>query len=363
MAPAIFISYSRRDQEFVLRLAVDLEERGAAVWIDQGDIQGGDRWRQSIATGIARCQIFLLVVSPDALRSPYVGEEIELALQAHKPILPILYRQARIADPLNTQLAAYQMLNFRHGGYAQNLADLLTALDHHGIPLHAAAELSDAERLRRRRERLGEPVQTQWGAVFGRIPGWAVAWALGWAIYWFVLQLILLFFAFNSERGYLISGPIGGLAGGFVGGLFAGLLTMLALRHHAVSIRWRHMAAAIRIWGLVGPVATAVAGGLVVLLYTASEPDCSALGFGECVGAVLGSAFGNAIFQILSMLFYTLIALLLIGALAGWLAVRHIRRLEPGILGRQSILVVFGWAAGGIIAALVGAIVAGAIQG
>ncbi|MCB0123345.1 MAG: toll/interleukin-1 receptor domain-containing protein, partial [Caldilineaceae bacterium] len=208
MAPAIFISYSRRDQEFVLRLAVDLEERGAEVWIDQGDIQGGERWRQSIADGIARCQIFLLVVSPDAVRSPYVGEEIELAFQARKAILPILYRKARIAEPLNTQLAAYQTLNFRQGGYAQNLADLLTALDHHAIQLHDAAELSDAERMRRRRERLGQQaVRAQWGAVFGRIPGWALAWALGWAIYWFVLQLILLFFDFNSNSDYLISGP------------------------------------------------------------------------------------------------------------------------------------------------------------
>ncbi|MCB0188591.1 MAG: hypothetical protein KDE31_30180, partial [Caldilineaceae bacterium] len=257
----------------------------------------------------------------------------------------------------------YQTLNFRQGGYAQNLADLLTALERHGIRLHAAPELSDAERLRRRRERLGQPVGAQWGAVFARIPGWATAWALGWAIYWFVLQLIMLMFSFNDENMRLLSGPIGGLAGGFLGGLLAGLLTMIALRHHAVSIRWRHMASAIRIWGFVGPIATAVAAGLVVIFFSATEPDCSALGFGECVGAIFGYAIGSVLAQVILMLFYAVIALLIIGALAGWLAVRHIRRLEPGILGRQSILVVLGWSAGGIVAAIASLFVMDIIHG
>ena len=58
-----------------------------------------------------------------------------------------------------------------------------------------------------------------------------------------------------------------------------------------------------------------------------------------------------------------LFALLLIGAFAGWLAVRHIRRLEPGILGRQSILVILGWSAGGIVAVLAAAAVMSLIQG
>jgi hypothetical protein len=38
MAKDIFISYSRRDHEFVTRLATDLNEQVAGVWFDQSTI-------------------------------------------------------------------------------------------------------------------------------------------------------------------------------------------------------------------------------------------------------------------------------------------------------------------------------------
>ena len=39
MPKEIFISYSRRDQEFVTRLASDLNAQVAGVWFDQSAIQ------------------------------------------------------------------------------------------------------------------------------------------------------------------------------------------------------------------------------------------------------------------------------------------------------------------------------------
>jgi hypothetical protein len=37
--------------------------------------------------------------------------------------------------------------------------------------------------------------------------------------------------------------------------------------------------------------------------------------------------------------------------------VRHIRRLEPGILGRQAIWVVLGWGAGAVVAVMASIVV------
>jgi hypothetical protein len=39
-----FVSYSRQDQECVLRLAKDLKTKGAKVWMDTLDIRPGQRW-------------------------------------------------------------------------------------------------------------------------------------------------------------------------------------------------------------------------------------------------------------------------------------------------------------------------------
>src|SRR5215216_683767 len=52
MSKDIFISYSRRDQEFVTRLASDLDTQVASVWFDQSTIQLGQKWHDAIMEGI-----------------------------------------------------------------------------------------------------------------------------------------------------------------------------------------------------------------------------------------------------------------------------------------------------------------------
>ena len=92
----VFVSYSRKDEEFVLRLVNDLEDRHALAWIDRGNIHGGEQWRASIQSGIRDAKAFVLVISPNSIASPNVGEEVGLALQLGIPIIPLVYRRACI---------------------------------------------------------------------------------------------------------------------------------------------------------------------------------------------------------------------------------------------------------------------------
>jgi len=354
----VFISYSHRDEEFVLRLSTDLENRGAQVWLDRGDIQGGEQWRRSIERGVQACAAFLLVISPDAIGSKYVAEEIGYALRYRKAIFPLVYRRTNIPEAISRQLEGFQFLDFTQGGYATNLTDLLLGLQRLGVPLHAAQELSPSELAERRRQRLGAPVRAQWGAAFLRIPGWALAWAIGWALLFTVLLVINAYF--NEPSNTIIAWPVGGFAGGLLGGLVAGIFTMFALRHNAVSIGWKHMSSAIRIWGLIGPIACAGVIAATLAFYepniASQAPDCSTLGLGECFAAGFAYAIGAGIAYGLALAFVmillVLLAVFLLGALAGWLAVRRIRRLEPGILGRQSFWVISGWGIGATVAVI-----------
>jgi hypothetical protein len=79
--------------------------------------------------------------------------------------------------------------------------------------------------------------------------------------------------------------------------------------------------------------------------------DCN--GFSECVGQIIGSAIGEAIAIVLItaliFLLFILAAWFLTGVFAGWQAVRHIRRLEPGITRGQTRWVMFGWGLGGLV--------------
>jgi hypothetical protein len=370
MSEQVFISYSHQDGEFVLRLATDLEERGAKVWIDRGDLRAGADWRRAIADGVRNCQAFVLVVSPDAARSEYVPHELTMAETLDKPIFPLIYRKTKLPAVMAEQLEGHQYLDFRRGGYAQNLADLVTGLMAVGVALHDAPEASPERQAVRRRQHLGAPVRPQWGAVLRRIPGWVLAWGLGWAIYWLVLPIALMILGGSElERVFLL--PVGGLLGGLSGGLLAGVFTMLALRHHAGSIGWKHMSASIRIWGIVGPLGSILAGAIPFLVvnfedfYT--DVDCAGLGIGDCIGQTMGAAVGSAIVGaivlILLIMLYVLAALFLIGLVAGVLVVRHIRRLEPGILGRQAIWVVLSWGAGAVLAVIASVTVFAALEG
>src|ERR1700722_13504734 len=67
--PAAFISYSREDSEFALRLAEDLKAAGASVWLDQLDIEPGRPWDSAVEQALIDAPKMLLVLSPSSAKS------------------------------------------------------------------------------------------------------------------------------------------------------------------------------------------------------------------------------------------------------------------------------------------------------
>jgi hypothetical protein len=308
--------------------------------------------------GIRECKAFILILSPDAAESKYVREEVSKALELGKTIFPILYRPGKLTGEFDSLVKEVQTLDLRSGSYTDNFHKLVDGL------IEAGAAKATGER-----PFLRQATTAPLSTVFSKIPGWAFAWSLGWLVFWMIV-IVLLFFLLQSQ-GNMGSDDllafllilIGGGIGGFAGGLLAGLFTMLALRPNAPSISWKHMSPTIRIWAISGPLGM-IASGLITSLLIAvgtiglgtAEPDCSG-GFGECVGQIIGTTIGNVLvfaFAILVVFFlFVIVAWFLTGMFAGGLAVRHIRRLEPGITSSQSRRVSLGWGCGAIIAAIV----------
>ncbi|HCV98644.1 MAG TPA: TIR protein, partial [Verrucomicrobiales bacterium] len=48
MSPDVFISYSRENQQEVIKLVEYLREQGVAVWMDESDIHGATMWTKEI---------------------------------------------------------------------------------------------------------------------------------------------------------------------------------------------------------------------------------------------------------------------------------------------------------------------------
>ena len=354
---AIFISYSRRDQEFVTRLASDLNQQVAGVWFDQSAIQLGEKWHDEIMEGIRECKAFVLVLSPDSMESRYVREEVNKALELGKTIFPVIYRPAKWTGQFETLIREVQTLDLRSGSYTDNFQKLVDGLIEAG-----------AGKPKEEQPFLRQPTKTSLSVVFSRIPGWALAWSLGWIVFW-VIVIIFLAMAVASQGklgsedflNFVLILIAAGL-GGFSGGLLAGLLTMLALRPNAPSISWKHMSPTIRIWGISGPLGMLLSGAITASLVAvgtirvqSQELNCE--GISQCIGAAFGSAIGEAVGLVILILavffFFVIAAWFLTGMFAGGLAVRHIRRLEPGITSRQGWGVSAGWGCGAILAALV----------
>ncbi|MEM9087685.1 MAG: TIR domain-containing protein [Cyanobacteria bacterium P01_F01_bin.53] len=91
-----FISYSRVDEQFALDLAKKLRNSGAKVWIDQIDIQAGDRWDEAIEDALEGCDGFLILLSDASVKSNNVMDEVSYALEEGKQVIPILVESCEV---------------------------------------------------------------------------------------------------------------------------------------------------------------------------------------------------------------------------------------------------------------------------
>lgn len=92
----IFFSYSRSDAEFALQLARSLRSEGILVWIDQVDIPTGVPWDRAIEDALESAGSLLVILSPSAVDSENVRDELSLALDRKKQIIPLLYRPCNV---------------------------------------------------------------------------------------------------------------------------------------------------------------------------------------------------------------------------------------------------------------------------
>lgn len=90
--PAVFISYSRRDKAFVERLHDALKARDYDVWVDWEDIPPSAEWFAEIQAGVREADGFVYVISPDSVSSEVCRRELDNAVDQHKRIVPVVFR-------------------------------------------------------------------------------------------------------------------------------------------------------------------------------------------------------------------------------------------------------------------------------
>jgi len=128
-ASSVFISYSRKDKEFVRKLNDSLDSSGVDAWVDWEGIPLSSDWMDEITRAIESGDAFLFVISPDSLASKVCMDELELGLKYNKKLIPILYRDPEKGTTIHEKLAATNWVYLReHDSYEATIPKLIESI-------------------------------------------------------------------------------------------------------------------------------------------------------------------------------------------------------------------------------------------
>ncbi len=109
--PSVFLSHSHGDKPFVRDLAGRLSQAGAAVWLDEAEMNVGESLIDRIAAAIQEVDYVAAILSPRSVKSNWVQKELSLAmakeLQGRRvTVLPVLIEACDLPEFLRDKLYA-----------------------------------------------------------------------------------------------------------------------------------------------------------------------------------------------------------------------------------------------------------------
>jgi hypothetical protein len=135
----IFVSYSSKDRPFALGLVKELQKLGANLWIDQLGIKLGENWDNAIEEALDKSETLMLILSSKSVDSPNVQDEVSIAINSEKKLVPILIEECKL--PMRWQRRQYADLA---NNPDKAIHDILAFL---GLEEQAAANLKEVLKL------------------------------------------------------------------------------------------------------------------------------------------------------------------------------------------------------------------------
>lgn len=125
----VFLSYSSKDADLVDRLKSALAEVGVVVWLDHEQLTAGTpNWQTKVREGIVQATYVVYAASETAALSPFVYDEINIARNKGKTVIPFWIRGTDWHDCAPLGFGASQYIDGRDAAYASGLAKLLATL-------------------------------------------------------------------------------------------------------------------------------------------------------------------------------------------------------------------------------------------
>ena len=121
--PAVFLCYSRADAQLKDRVVNYLVEGGLEVWVDDCLEPGTPQWTSVVSRAIKDAPVLIALLTPAAIESRWVDNELHYALAHGTPIVPLLARGS-LKDSIPISLIGFQVLDMAEPEAMARLVDL-----------------------------------------------------------------------------------------------------------------------------------------------------------------------------------------------------------------------------------------------
>jgi len=237
----IFVSYSHLDGAAVFPELAYLRDQGYRIWYDEG-IDPGNEWPEEVAKALADASYFLVFISPHAVASQNVRNEINFAIARKKRFLAVFIEDTTLPVGLELQMGSIQAVmrfrmtknTFRHKMLSVLPRELQMSDDERG------QGAGDAPFGPTSRGRSNNPF---WPRGVGFIAGgWSVAWLAGTALH---VETIV-----GGKSGWTFEFPFSINIAAAIGGAIGGLATAIALSRNTRPLAMKHIVAIVAAWAV-----------------------------------------------------------------------------------------------------------------
>jgi hypothetical protein len=127
----VFVSYSQPDERMGVSIVEHLKRHGLTVWFAAEDLQPGDSFAE-IFDQIDRCDAFVVLLSRNSEKSPWVNKELDVAITRQLSARPLLLVPVYL-EPLDhlRKVADLKPIDLREGRWEEGIEWLVARLQGH----------------------------------------------------------------------------------------------------------------------------------------------------------------------------------------------------------------------------------------
>ncbi|MBP5355190.1 MAG: toll/interleukin-1 receptor domain-containing protein, partial [Lachnospiraceae bacterium] len=120
----VFLSYSSKNKNVADAVVAEFEQHGIRCWYAPRDIVPGQEWVSAIHDAITACSLFVLIYTDSSNESKQVANEVALAFNSGKTLIPFRLSDAEMSSELEYYLTRVHWLDAVNPPLRQSIENL-----------------------------------------------------------------------------------------------------------------------------------------------------------------------------------------------------------------------------------------------